>query len=105
MCVCVQCSLCQEESKLPDAYADAAVRLELAELNRDFVDFELSTGTAMSTRAHKTEMLFSDEPAVPAVLFVVDVTGDKAYLDALKSGLLAAMEGTKPLWIELLNCC
>lgn len=85
-----QCSLCTEYNSLSEQYKDPAGRLERAELNSDFLDFELTQGRPYDVHRMLTS---ADQPAVPAVLLVVDVTGDKAYLDVVKSGVQAALEG------------
>lgn len=46
----------------------------------------------------------ADQPALPALLILVDVTGDKAYLDAVKSGVQAAFEGTTRPAPALIAC-
>jgi hypothetical protein len=39
-----QCSLCGEQNQIAERYSDPGARLELPELNKEFVEFELSQG-------------------------------------------------------------
>ena len=85
-----QCSLCGEYNSLAAQFQDPAERLKRAELKQEFLDFELPQGNCFEERL---VLICADPPAVPAVLLIVDVTGDKFYLDAVKSGVQAAIEG------------
>eukprot|EP00658_Telonema_sp_P-2_P076437 TRINITY_DN6688_c0_g2_i1.p1 TRINITY_DN6688_c0_g2~~TRINITY_DN6688_c0_g2_i1.p1 ORF type:complete len:161 (+),score=31.74 TRINITY_DN6688_c0_g2_i1:166-648(+) len=78
-----RCPICAQYNATPSRYATPVLRRELPELAGTCVELEIE-GEPESKQLQ------------PLTILVVDVTGDGEYLEMVKAGLLAALDGIPP---------
>mmetsp|Transcript_27301 Transcript_27301/g.44464 ORF Transcript_27301/g.44464 Transcript_27301/m.44464 type:complete len:727 (-) Transcript_27301:204-2384(-) len=86
-----KCSLCGQGNTITERYANQSIRTKLAELNDPVYEIELPI-----TPEDENQPLQELANQGPIFVAVVDLTGSEEFLELVKSGLLAALEGVPP---------